>query len=295
MLRTPLTAWWVSVALVASCSSSEAMEGRSGSTGVSLLSTTSLASTPAGSVPLSAHPVGMEWRERDLDLDSVHDIDRRTYDEYQRRVAACMRRAGLRYVQVRFVDERPSYYRSINPLRAETANEFGYHPPTLANAVDPNQHVDGFDLALDGTDDQPGCAPLSFKAVHDLVDPFFREAQAVLDSLDAAVDGFFASTVGQSKLAAWRSCMASAGYDQFESPQDATIHFLDGDIADQERMVRAADLRCDQEVHLTEERSEWERGRFEAWRDSNAVSLSELRDRAREASGALTTLESQDL
>jgi hypothetical protein len=292
VLRTHLSATLLATTLVVSCCSGgtgsrqESADARSRS-GTSVPSAYTIPVTP------SDHPVGMEWRDEELDLDAVHDVDRRTYAEYQRRVAGCMSRAGFEYIQVKFVDERSGYYRAINPLRMETANEFGYHPPPVASGSDPNRHVDGFDLALDGTDEHPGCAPRAFKTVHDVVDPMFHDAQAVLNSLDAAVDGFFASAAGQSKLASWRDCMASVGYDQFESPEDAARHFLDGDITDRERRVRAADLHCDQDVRLTEERSRWERERFTVWQDSNSVALSALRDRVREASAALALLESQ--
>ncbi len=254
-----------------------------------------LDSSGAGIQPTEASPfpVGMEWREKELGLDSVFDLDRRTYAEYQRRVAGCMKKDGFDYAPVQFVDERRDYYRAINPLYEPTAAKYGYHPPPSASATDSNRHVTGFDGALDGTDVSPGCAPKAFKLVHDVVDPLFSSAQQLLNSLDSAIDGFFTSEVGRQRIDEWYKCMSATGYSEFDSPMTAQVHFLSHDSSSVEINLRLADLQCDRSVGLTTSRSEWEGARFETWRDSSAIALAELQDQVAKISEALTRLETQ--
>jgi hypothetical protein len=212
-------------------------------------------------------------------MGAIVSLDKRTFDEYQRRISGCMRARGFSYVALGYpsLSDR-DMYRKLNPLNLESARQLGYHMPSVPAVTDLNVHSAAFDQAVDGSESSPesGCAFPSFRKVHDLVDPAFHQVNAVLGGFDRAIQGFFATDEGISLQRGWVSCMAQDGF-RYDSPGQAASHYRGSPtVTPEELQVRAADFNCDVKVGMTARRSEWEQAKATEWKDKHASELSAL-------------------
>ena len=163
-------------------------------------------------------------------------------------------------------------------------------PPPVA--ADDDEESPEYLEALDGTDtDQStGCGAVTKPAVYDLVEPVAADAQALLNDLDARIDGYWSSDLARSTLAEWTSCMNTQGFSA-ESPEELAVRFAGADdVSTEELQVRLTDLDCDREVGLTQQRSTWESDRVDEWASDTAAAWADLEPRIAQVSAEITAL-----
>jgi hypothetical protein len=245
----------------------------------------------------SEFPVEREWREQ-LGLSAVYDLDALRYNEYQRRVASCMKERGFEYLPASFLEASVRFNRLINPLNEKTAAQYGYHRPDVATAeVNQQASSPAFDLALNGPEEDAaqGCARPAFGLVQSMVSAAFAAVQAMLDSLDEAADGYFESEDGMKTLTQWSTCMNDRGFD-FRTQHDGIDRYVSASvISDDELRARSSDLDCDRQTQLTSSRSRWERGAFEAWLAQNGPGWDEVLIKVDTAMSAVQVLADENL
>lgn len=212
---------------------------------------------------VSEFPVGREWLERIPAIQEIDVLSELAYNEWQRRIAACMASHGFAYNPGVYWDElRVERDRAANPLNENAATVFGYHAPPVP---EPPAAIGGgggeeYDLALGGSEDgaTPGCAAASMADAYEMVEPIGQQVQALLAQGPSGTS-FSATPAGTELLDDWSSCMSGRGYE-YQSPLQPLQHFSGADtVTDEELAVRATDLACDRDVGLTAERSAWER------------------------------------
>mgnify|MGYP003117357436 CR=1 FL=1 len=268
--------------------------------GASELATTAATTTTTNfsldAITASVYPVGQEWRERVPVENELDEMSAVAYNAWQRRISACMSDRGFtRAPRVYFDEKRTEFFRAVNPLNESVAQLFGYHapdlPPPPVTADDDEESLEYLE-ALDGTDtDQStGCGAVTKPAVYDLVEPVAADAQALLNDLDARIDGYWSSDLARSTLAEWTSCMNTQGFSA-ESPEELAVRFAGADeVSTEELQVRLTDLDCDREVGLTQQRSTWESDRVDEWASDTAAAWADLEPRIAQVIAEITAL-----
>ena len=257
--------------------------------------------TPATNAHLDAqepsqHPLGGEWNDQVTPLQAADDLSERAYNEWQRRISACMSDRGFDYKPITYLDVSvPDLRRALNPLNETSALRYGYHTPDLPEVERDDNTDAAFARALDGSDADAdnGCASQVYSDSYGNLTDYFDDIQALVNSLAAAVEGYDTPDQAQAAVADWSDCMATLGYD-YDSPAEPRQEFQSQpSVSPSELAARSADLACDRSTKLTERQSAWERERFEQWKDETAQTWAEVDNAAQQASEQLAEAENQ--
>jgi hypothetical protein len=253
--------------------------------------------TPISSQPPSEYPVAGEFREFVPTLLEVNEFALRAFREWQRRIAACMSSRGFDYAATEPVDELVfDYRRAQNPLNQQAAMQWGFHSPLRPEDLSTNTNSTPEYLdALHGSDSSSGCASDAYPKAYAVTLPLLEDGQVLVNSLDQAVSGYFATAEGISAMAAWSACLGEEGYS-FASRDDAIAAYGSEErISQEELRARQSDLECDRSLGMTSGRSAWERRRYEGWVVQTEGSWSDLKHRMQTAGQELSTVESEVL
>ena len=227
---------------------------------------------PADPARNNAHPVGPEWRLKQL-WASPTSYNRASFELRQEAISSCMNAAGFEYSPAQY-ETTDNLIRALNPLNREAAQLYGYHEPPSPEFDDPTAENsdDEYILALYGTDeDEGGCATASAEYAYG-----WDGALQLSNDLDIAANGvgeilgsYVTTPDGQDHVEAWASCMHEHGY-QYDNQIDPNTEYSGQDrISDKEIATRLTDIECDESVGLTAARSDYETQQIDQWVDEH--------------------------